>query len=88
MLDRVRSRSDGGLTVAILAAILIGLISLGFGIWGLVYPPPEWIPVKVIVAPVGAVVAGLISIAFALYEFLHRLRHGPQRPGWHARPPR
>src|SRR5215210_2420723 len=74
MSDHAQRRSDRGLAVAIAGTAVIGLVSLGGGLWGLLFPPPEWLPVQVVVAPTGGIVAGIILLGFAMFEFLHRLR--------------
>ncbi len=64
---------------------LVGLVCLVVGIWLLVNQSPDDLPVQLAVGPVSGIVAGILFLGFAMFEFLRRLRHGPQEPGRRAR---
>lgn len=84
MPEGSRTPRDRRLLLAIGICTLIGSITLGIGIWGLVKPPPDWMPVQGAIAPVGEVMAGLTFLGVAVFESARRIRQGPQQPGRHA----
>jgi len=62
---------------------LLGAVCIGLAIWGSQHPWPH-VPFLG-VPPEAGFVAGPIFIGFGIFEVIHRLRNGPQRPGRHGR---
>ena len=70
--SRLAPVSERRRSIAVGACAVVGLVGVCLGIWGLIQPPPEWMPFQVAVAPVGGIVAGVILLGFALVEMFHR----------------
>jgi hypothetical protein len=78
-----RGASDQRQVVATISAALVGMLGVGLGLWGLIAPPPDWLPFQVGVAPVGELLAGIIILGFALVALVHRIQQGEPKTGRH-----
>ena len=76
---------DRRVLLAAASAVLLGLASIGLGVWwSFGEPLPEWTPVHAAGGPFGGIVGGVILVAFSVHAVVHRLRRGPQPQGRHS----
>ena len=74
-------RRDRSLAVALLGCLLLGLLSLAYGMWGLSAPDPPGFRGN----PIVGLFFGPLLIGTFVVQLVKRLWNGPEQPGRHAR---